>query len=121
MKPPNPPLEPTNPPLEPTNPPLEPTNPPLEPTSSPLGINTDTHSYEGLNGSHLRHSPLGTRESLGRELNSPVVERLNKGLMAVWSPNSGARESSGGEPNSPVGEHLIKGSTSVSEALTFTT
>eukprot|EP00976_Prorocentrum_cordatum_P025329 514629-Prorocentrum_minimum.AAC.1 len=37
--------------------------------------------------SRLRCFPLGARETLGGELNSPVAERLNKGLMVVWSPN----------------------------------
>eukprot|EP00959_Pyramimonas_sp_CCMP1952_P136952 2865720-Pyramimonas_sp.AAC.1 len=32
---------------------------------------------------------FGVRKYLGGESNSPVVERLNKGLTAAWSPSRG--------------------------------
>eukprot|EP00959_Pyramimonas_sp_CCMP1952_P342302 7171301-Pyramimonas_sp.AAC.4 len=48
-------------------------------------------------------------QSLGRELDSPVVEWLDKGLIAVWSSNRWRAQSLGGELNSPVVEWLDKG------------
>eukprot|EP00959_Pyramimonas_sp_CCMP1952_P113672 2376432-Pyramimonas_sp.AAC.1 len=49
-------------------------------------------------------APAST-EYLGGELNSPVVERLSKGLMSAPA----STEYLGGELNSPVAEQLNKG------------
>ena len=56
------------------------------------------------------------REQLVLELNSPVAERLNKGLMDKPQLRRffGVRKYLGGELNSPVVEWLNKGLMSVS-------
>eukprot|EP00976_Prorocentrum_cordatum_P067080 1178580-Prorocentrum_minimum.AAC.1 len=43
---------------------------------------------------------FGFRKYLGGELNSPVVEWLNKGLMSVWSPTNDVCPSQVTEPES---------------------
>eukprot|EP00959_Pyramimonas_sp_CCMP1952_P276234 5774189-Pyramimonas_sp.AAC.1 len=47
---------------------------------------------------------FGSRKCLGEELISPVVEWLNKGLMAVSSPNAVMRTWSRGERISTAAE-----------------
>eukprot|EP00959_Pyramimonas_sp_CCMP1952_P301854 6315955-Pyramimonas_sp.AAC.1 len=68
-----------------------------------------------MDNSQLWHF-FGVRNDLGGELNSPVVDWLNRGLMdnsQLWH-FFGANNDLGGELNSPVVEWVKKGSMSAS-------
>eukprot|EP00959_Pyramimonas_sp_CCMP1952_P197069 4121040-Pyramimonas_sp.AAC.1 len=54
------------------------------------------HRSTSLNIAQHRSQSHGVRKYLGGELDSPVVEWLNKGLMAVSCPTRGGDES--GQP-----------------------